>query len=609
MKSKTNSHRQIASNIHSAVNSPSLGAARSPHSVEAVTSEPLVENAQAQKSKALRIPLIHFLAVRPVSEKYLGQTLGCDQKDCLEVLQRVGKPYRLDESKWDLNDKAFKELDLWAFNYPSPDDRQLAIDRAISSFDRSRLSRNNPLWQKLLPYHERNKGKVLSNLNLNDPKAQRSATPRINLQPTDDAAVPRSTPGHDSDARLDRLAPSDAESKAKPKSSKPLTAAKGSESDARSKGSLSKESKKVSQSTKLKEKPQDMPNGIKKGGKKMAAPKVIAKSSEFVHDSDEEDDADIVAPPVPKAKASTQKVAPPVTKRTPIAQEDEDMLDAPAVTAKPNTPKPTATAIKRTTDKEVKNPVNGKPAAASAKRQVTGSQAIHNYKKPTGSPSKTAEKRPPSFDSSSSNSKQASVDSNTASHSKSKSLSRQRTTSSPHKPSPLGSSPPTNASDFDNDSRPISSTSSTPLLAHVRVPQSKDVSDISVAGLTPESSSNGRPLKRKATDDDAENQDSRPSLTNGTSMTNGHSSSAKRYKASPVSPPTSESSLDTKSKIKRQTLEQAQRFKMFYAKYQALYAEVAALPRDAPNKKFDDLMKMHERLAVMKADITKATLH
>ena len=577
--------------------------------MEAVTSEPAIENAQAQKSKALRIPLIHFLAVRPVSEKYLGQTLGCDQKDCLEVLQRVGKPYRLDQSKWDLNDKAFKELDLWAFNYPSPDDRQLAIDRAISSFDRSRLARNNPLWQKLLPYHERNKGKVLSNLSLNDPKVQRGATPRINLQPTDDAAVPRSTPGQDSDTRLDRLAPSDAESKAKPKTGKSLTVLKGSESDARPKGSLSKESKKVNQTTKMKEKPQDMPTGIKKGGKKVAAPKVIAKSSEFVHDSDEEDDEDIVAPPASKAKASTQKAAPPVTKKTPIPQDDEDMLDAPAVKAKKNTPKPTTIAVKRNTDKEVKIPVKPKPVVASAKRQVAGSQAAHNYKKPTGSPSKTAEKRPPSFDSSSSSSKQASIDSALASHSNPKSLSRQRTTSSPHKPSPLGSSPPTNASDLDNDSRPISSTSSTPMVAHARVPPSKDVSDVSGPGLTPESSSNGRPLKRKATDEDADLRDTRHPLTNGTSMTNGYSSSAKRYKASPVSPPTSESSMETKSKIKRETLEEAKLFKIFYAKYQALYAEVDALPRDAPNKKFDDLMEMHERLAVMKADITKAALH
>ena len=224
MKKSTSAQRRPNSAIHSLANSPSLSAVGSPHIMATVTSEPLEEDAKAQKARAIRIPLIHFLAVRPVSLKYLVHTLRCEEKDCLEVLDRVGKQYRLDESKWDLSDKAFKELDVWQFGYKTADDRQSAIDRAISSFDRSRLARTHPLWQKLLPFHERGKGKVLSNLNLSDPSAQRGATPRIQVQPSTDSATNQQTPGNDSDARQDRLAPSDAESMARSNPVKPLKA-------------------------------------------------------------------------------------------------------------------------------------------------------------------------------------------------------------------------------------------------------------------------------------------------------------------------------------------------------------------------------------------------
>ena len=599
-KSSANSQRRLNGNANSAVNSPSLGATRSPHIPEAVTSEPVVEDVKAQKSKALKIPLIHFLAVRPVSEKYLGQTLGCDQEDCLEVLHRVGKPYRLDPSKWDLNDKAFKDLDVWQFNYPTADDRQLAIDRAVSSFDRSRLPRSHPLWQKLLPYHERNKGKVLSNLNLSDPKAQRGATPRIQVQSTDDSAVARQTPGHDSDARQDRLAPSDAEMKAKSKSAKAHKTSQGNDSDVRSKAPLPKESKKVGQTTKAKDKPLGKPTATKKRGQKAGGTEVVAKSSEFVHDSDEDGDDDMMDAPMSKEKPSTPKVNGTTAKRALATDGDNDIRDTPAKKAKTSTPKSTASVAK-------KNPELNASIAAKGKGAVA--EPAKNQKKPNEVPARTAEKRPPSFRSPSSGSKKPPSDSSQSSAAKPKTLSRQRTTSSPHKPSPLGSSPPTNASDLDNDSRPISSTSSTPLIRIPKNANTSEVPEVARNGLISAKPSTGQPLKRKATDDGTDMHDSGPpSLTNGNSSTNGYHRNAKRRKASPISPPMSDSSTDNSSDGRRQALEQAQRFKVFWAKYRALYLELSALPKDVPNRKFDELMKMHERLAAMKADIAKSAV-
>jgi RNA polymerase II elongation factor ELL len=64
-------------------------------------------------------------------------------------------------------DKLYKELDVWNFNYKNQEDRQAAIDNAIRAYDRMRLSKDDELWQKLLPEEERGQGKVLSRLNLN----------------------------------------------------------------------------------------------------------------------------------------------------------------------------------------------------------------------------------------------------------------------------------------------------------------------------------------------------------------------------------------------------------------------------------------------------------
>ena len=572
MKKNTNSLRRPTSAVQSMANSPSLGPAPSPHHPLETTSEPLIEDAKAQRAKAIRTPLIHFLAVRPVSKNYLVHTLNCDEKDCMEVLERVGRPYRLDPDKWDLSDKAFKELDVWQFDYKTADDRQLAIDRAISSFDRSRLARTHPLWQKLLPFHERGKGKVLSNLNLKDP-SQRGATPRIHVQPTDESTAARKTPSNDNDTRQDRLAPSDAESKARPNSSDPLKKTKRVGGSVRSIIPKTKEPKKAGQTIKPKEKSQT--TTVRKAGNKKGATSVVAKSSEFVHDSDEED--------------------------------EEEMLDAPAK-GKSSTPTVSSTRTKESPVVKLASSAQIKTLDVSEKRKVEASRLPKVNKQPVTPFIKAAEKRPPMSSPSGSGSKQATSDSSSSAL---KSLPRQRTTSSPHKPSPLGSSPPTNASDLDNDSRPTSSTSSTPLIGQSQAPRSNSAmekKDSVASGPNHGTAAIGRPLKRKAPadHDDTDNNDSGAARTNGITLTNGHPTTAKRFKASPISPPTSESSTESSIEAKRRlALEQAQRFKTFWGKYQRLYMEVSVLPKDTPNRKFDELMKMHERLTVMKAEISR----
>lgn len=558
--------------------SSSIETTGSPRVISGPTSAPLVEDSKARKYKAIRTPLIHFLAVRPVSEKYLAQTLGCKETDCRDVLEKVGKEYRLDKSKWDLNDKSYRELDPYQFPYPSQDDRQLAIDRAVSAHDRQRIAHSDQLWQKLLPFHERGKGKCLSILEMKKKeaaKAQKAMTPKINVQATEDAATGRLTPSNDSDTRPDRLAPSDAEPKVRSGSSRPANKNKPGDKEAQTKKSLSKNPIKSTKVQKSKTKPLPKAAESKAGARKGTQTKTQAISSEFVHDSDEEEDEDMTDASVLQKQGSGSK-------DTPIAMQ------------KPPTP---ATADSLSKDLFTKTKVN---------------KVLENQQKKPSTPRiQTADKRPPTSSSPCPDSKIKHTDSNQAPATKPQTLSRQRTTSSPHKPSPLGSSPPANASDLDNESHLLSSSSSTPLITKPRNPSKGTSLQAPFAmpnASKPIENTSERSLKRKAGDVDSDIHEHNTLPIHGVPLTNGLTTGVKRSRASPMSPPTSDSGSGNNSDSRRrQAIEDALRFKNFYKKYEQLYQEVTGLPKDVPNPKFDELMKMHNKLSGMKAEIAKAS--
>lgn len=527
--------------------SPAIGASRS--LAVPPTSVPTIRDEKNQKLQALRTPLVHLLAVRQVSVKFLAQKICCTQEECREVLQKVGREFILDNSKWDLSDKSFKELDVWKFPYPCEADRQFAIDHAVSAFDRMRISREENLWQMLLPKDERGKGKILSKLNLHVGPMQKSSTPRINVHPTDDSIQTGQETGNDSD-RKDRLAPSDAEPMVRSKSHDQITKKKVSEKEAQSKRLLSKKPKKPVQASKSKE---AQPN-VKKGTKKEpAASSNVPKSTEFVHDSD----------------------------------EDVEMGDVGAVQPKH--------ALTHSSTKEAKKA----PQAVATK--VPGGSAkprIPEQKRKINAPSSTvAGKKLPTL--SSSGSSQGSI-------SMSKSLSHQRSTSSPHKPSPLGSSPPTNASDLDNDSLSLlaSSTSSTPLVAQAR--KTNNPTQAALLGnsrSTPQPAQNNsdNSLKRKANTIDSSIHNHNHTLVDGPI------NSTKRQKGSILSPPTSDSSNSSPPPIRSETIDLAQRFKTFHAKYEKQYRELTGC-RDPPKEEVDKLLKMHDRLVAMKDEISRSVV-
>lgn len=583
--------------------SPSLGAARTPLTQKTPpTSVPSLPNERAAKIKALRTPLIHFLAARPASITLLVGHLGCKQDELLEVLNKVGKEFRPIPDKWTLNDKAFKELDVWNFDYPNQDDRQLAINCAISAFDRMRISTKEKVWDMLLPKNERGKGKILSNLDLHKGPIKQSNTPRIHVQnPPHDSNASDHLTGHESDQK-DRLAPSDAEPMARSQSQDQTKKKKVGEREARSKRLLTSGPKKVTPAPKVKE---DHP-AVKKGAKKANVP----KSSEFVNDSDEEDGLEDAA--TLQAQSTTPKHVDQTLPFKAAASPPSIASTQKIVRISPKAPKPASssrniestTAGKASKSKPVtpsRSDATSKPKPAAANHEhskIAKSKDVKSEKSETKSgkttstpPAKAHEKKPlPSASSSPARGHRVS-DSSQGSTAMKKTISRQRTTSSPHKPSPLGSSPPTNASDLENGA---SSASSTSLVSQAQK------TTIKPNGVPPQVNGHAHntsehSLKRKADDLDANIH------VHSNGQTNGQVNGAKRHKASAASPSTSESSnspLATSHALKR-----AQDFKTYYAKYEVLYREVSE-STDVPQEKIDNVKRMHQRLLELKDEIT-----
>ncbi|KAF2091201.1 hypothetical protein K490DRAFT_33388 [Saccharata proteae CBS 121410] len=167
--------------------SPALGStAASPVPGRAPTSAPTSHLPSLQQ--AIRKPLLHLLAIRPARPTDLVQKLRAPRDDVLAVLRKIARPMGTDDSgEWKLDNKSFKELDVWKFSYPTGNDRQAAIDNAVKAFDRQRLDPQEKEWQLLLPAEERGKGKSLSRLHLGGGEgAEKAPTPlmkpKVNLK-------------------------------------------------------------------------------------------------------------------------------------------------------------------------------------------------------------------------------------------------------------------------------------------------------------------------------------------------------------------------------------------------------------------------------------------
>lgn len=156
----------------SKVGSPLLSASTSPMHKRAPTSQP--SNSRDNVINALRVPVIHLLAREPTTAACLAETCRTSLANVRELLPKIAKRSSQDTEKWQLTDKAFRDLDPYKFPYQTPAERDQAIDAAIRAFDRQRLAKDDKLWQMLLPRSERGQGVCLSRSKVKPPEAKAS---------------------------------------------------------------------------------------------------------------------------------------------------------------------------------------------------------------------------------------------------------------------------------------------------------------------------------------------------------------------------------------------------------------------------------------------------
>ncbi|KAJ9648265.1 hypothetical protein H2199_001118 [Coniosporium tulheliwenetii] len=144
---------------------PSRLAQASPSLGPAPTSAPAMPLIPSSEFAAVRHVLVHMLAAKPMKTQELVDAICAPKEKVSTVLERCAS--REEDGRWQLGNKAYKELDVWEFPYASQEERQAAIDRAVKAYDRLRIGTDDKIWQLLLPKEERGKGKCLSRLVLN----------------------------------------------------------------------------------------------------------------------------------------------------------------------------------------------------------------------------------------------------------------------------------------------------------------------------------------------------------------------------------------------------------------------------------------------------------
>ncbi|KAF4630807.1 hypothetical protein G7Y89_g7327 [Cudoniella acicularis] len=377
--------------------------------------------------------------------------------------------------KWELRKPYYKELDVWSYNYSCDEDRQRAIDNSVKQYDKMRLGVSEPEWDRLLPKSERGTGKCLSKLQAQIAQGPVGRTSKGKGQ-KDDGSGRDTSPGEEEDLGNKNLSKLKGEAMLRSTSQPPITKTKKvSEKEAQAKRLLSKNPSKAAAKPAAKAAP------AKKEKPAKAGPKVL--STEFVEDSDDEEDLPISKPP----------------------------------------PKPIA-AKKRARDIEEETSDSSGPLSKKVKKD----QPPHRI----------------------SDASQSSRTTNTSAHSSSSTKTKD---TSPQKSSPLASSPPTNASEFENSSgnRTVSSSSASPA-PHLNGKGSRS------------------PIQKR------------------------------HHKSSSVT--SSVSSNGSTRYLKPEVVDLARKYRSYYPKYEALHRELANMT-SRNSEKEAKLLEMHERLAMMKRDI------
>lgn len=489
---------------------------------------------RSQRLPAIRSAAVHLLATKALSSAEIAQKLKVKREDLDGVLEKVASRSSDNQAEWDLKDRAFKEIDVWTCKYPEGD-REGAIKRAVEAFDRMRLDPHGQHFERLLTRDRRGKGDSLSKFkDLGKGPMKQNGTPRIQIQHHDTtstkAEADRGRKLHVENAKQEserRSILQDAPQKRKP-----------SDKGARLKKLSKNEPKDVAPASKKK----IAEPAVKKGSKK-AAP----LSSEFVHDSDEEDgfeEAVHMEIQSPQPDSSVQASAEGPSRRENHAKSKDTI------------PKPEAIVATNGVVSVNQNPGNDRSEASrtSAKR---------------GAP-----------------------DQDTSDVSKGKSTGKGSSTSVP---SPPGSSPPTNASYLGRS--PSASSSSSPLIS------SKNMVDRA-------ESPREKPIlvhmeqsrKRKFGKPD---QGHNASMTSLPRQPNGISKNAKRPKTGELTPPSSDSTSPPTKSARIRAIEHAEDFKTrLYPQYEKLHRELEGIQLPSAEK-VAQLEKLRQLVADTKRSLVK----
>jgi RNA polymerase II elongation factor ELL len=280
-----------------------------------------------------------MLALGPANEAELLNDKPNDFTE-QEFKSALDKVADLENGRWVLKSKAFKELDVFSYREYSTRDRQLAIENAIRAYDKLRLNAAEPEWERLLPLEERGTGKCLSKLQakIAGGGIQPAKTPRINVHRAEES-------GRDTPTQLEGdNVPSDKPSNASVKGGESMTRSNSnpgatkskrvSEKEARAKRLLAKPGSKTAKSAATK------PSEKKPLGKESTK----IKSSEYVGDSDDEDDNSLVSLTATTAVKSaqapgTRPISKPAVKR---AREDVGDHNLAPANKKPRAPSNTS---------------------------------------------------------------------------------------------------------------------------------------------------------------------------------------------------------------------------------------------------------------------------
>lgn len=526
--------------------SPALGVSRSPaSSVPGVTptSAPSSQNKTKVRLDALKVPFIHLLAVRAVSVRFLAQKTRSSQEDCLTLAQKYATENRINPEKFDLKDKAYKELDVWNFPYPSQEDRQEAIENAISAFDRMRISRTDKLWQMLLPKEERGKGKVLSRLNLQTGPIKKAPTPRIHVQPSEDTGKEESGTGNETDRTNSQPICKTTTTKQTSKSATGTTQKRRVGESASTKRAPAK-AKNTTLTGRVTKKTEKKPAGKAEGK---------FKSAEYIQDSDEDAEMADAAAPAPK---KTELEGPKTASKPESKLSSVPAKDTPSPATKAKTTSSTTTTARPPSSKAPQTATN-----------ATSSKTLPGSSRPSNS---TSPQKP-----------------------------------SPLGSSPPTNASDLDGSGRSFAQNTSSSSSSSPLITQIQRQDKTTTAGSSAAKTTaktngvhkPEETAN--PRKRKAEPD--RDTTARPQAI---ARTNGHLE-LKRIRTTSISSGSSTGSASpppSREILRQQLREKSQKFKQYYAKYRALHEAMASHP-DPPRAELEKLERQHFRLQRMKKEI------